>query len=375
MRSNCQLHRDERHFGRSSAARERVSSPTGSPHCPAPTPDLHPHRRLRDAVPLALFLLAACGGGHNDSDEAGSDDDTRASNDDDAGDDGTTDFSDTDNPTTGTDEAGTDDTGGGEVGPNFGLLTFTFYPADASDSPAQLGMAGAWRTEPFTTDDFYAVRSLALYFPPPPAKVDTLEVHDLSVYDWGKADAWVTLGNGLRLTSAGADALACLQVVEDTYPVYLSDDAPFFDPACAPDPAQWQPATAYDLTAYGGETFADQTRKAALTTPGELTVTAPAIDVFDFPLEKAKDLAVTWTADDETDDRIVIRVWDQFGRQLVVHAGDDGSYTIAGSELSKLAAGPATITVARERSNDLGLAAGTLHLVARTEVWAYPDLF
>lgn len=347
--------------------REPVSSPTGSPHCLA-------RRRLRDAVPLAFLLLAACG--DNGNDEAGSsktdatgDDDTATTDDSnigtDAGGSSSTD------PT----EGGSDDTGGSEVGPNFGLLTFTFYPADASDSPAQLGMAGAWRTEPFTTDDFYAVRSLALYFPPPPAKVDTLEVHDLSVYDWGKADAWVTLGNGLRLRSGDTDALACLQVLEESYPVYLSDDAAFFDPACAPDPAQWQPATAYDLTAYGGETFADQTRAAAITTPGELTVTAPATDVFDFPLEKAKDLAVTWTADAETADRIVIRVWDQFGRQLVVHADDDGSYTIAGSELAKLAAGPATITIARERSNDVGIAAGTLHLVARTEVWAYPDLF
>lgn len=369
MRSNCQLHRDERHFGRPLL--------TGSSRCPAPTQGPpHPRRRLRDAVPLGLFLLAACG--DNGSDDAGT-----SKADADAGDGtATTDDGDTDTDTaspssTDPTESSSDETGPGddEVGPNFGLLTFTFYPADASDSPAQLGMAGAWRTEPFTTDDFYAVRSLALFFPPPPAKVDTLEVHDLSVYDWGKADAWVTLGNGLRLTSGDTEALACLQVLEDTYPVYLSDDAAFFDPACAPDPAMWQPATAYDLTAYGGEAFADQTRKAAITTPGELAVTAPATDVFDFPLEKSKDLAVQWTADKETADRIIIRVWDQFGRQLVVHADDDGSYTIAGSELAKLAAGPATITIARERSNDVGLAAGTLHLVARTEVWAYPDLF
>ena len=47
----------------------------------------------------------------------------------------------------------------------------------------------------------------------------------------------------------------------------------------------------------------------------------------------------------------------------------------AGAASWKLAVGQATITVARERSHDLGLAAGNLHLVARTEVWAYPDLF
>jgi hypothetical protein len=331
---------------------------------------MHLHRPLRHAIPLALLLLAACKG-DDGNDEAGTSD-----TDDDADSTATADDSDTANPTS-TDPGGgsSEETGDDLIGPNFGLLTFTFYPADASGSPAQLGMAGAWRTTPFTTDDFFAVRSLALFFPAAPAEPDTLTVHELSVYDWGKADAWVALGNGLRLTSETTDALACLEVLEDSYPVYLSDDAAFFAPACAPDPAQWLPATAYDLTVYGGDTFADQTREAALTTPGELVVTAPAIDVFDFPLEKAKDLEVTWTPDDDPDDRIVIRAWDMFGRQLVAHAADDGSYTIAGAELAKLAVGQATITIARERSHDLGLAAGNLHLVARTEVWAYPDLF
>ena len=367
MRSNCQLQRDEQHFGRSCGAPPRVSPPTRSSQSCPPRP--HPGRRLRHAAPLALLLLGACP--DDAEDDAGT---THAD-----GDDGTAtaDATDTASPTTGdADGTGTgDETDGGAVGPNFGLLNFTFYPADAADSPAQLGMAGAWRTEPFTTDDFYAVRSLAIFFPPPPAEPDALEVHDLSAYDWGKADAWVTLGNGMRLHNADADALACLQVIEESYPVYLSDDAAFFDPACAPDPAMWQPATAYDLTAYGGDAFADQTRTAAISTPGELTVTAPAIDEFDFPLDKARDLPVTWTPDDDSDDRIVVRAWDQFGRQLVVHTADDGSYTIPGAELSKLAAGPATLTVTRERSGDLGLAAGTLHIIARTEVWAYPDLF
>lgn len=347
-----------------------MTSPTGSPPCPTRTQLLpHPRRHLRNAVPLALLLLAACG---DSSDDAGTrkpdDSNTGTATDDDANTDPAT--------TTDASEGGTaDPSGDGEVGPNFGLLNFTFYPADASDSPAQLGMAGAWRTKPFTTDDFYAVRSLALFFPSPPTKIDTLEVHDIAVYDWGKADSWVTLGNGMRLASPDAAALACLQVVQDSYPVYLSDDATFFDPACAPDPAQWQPGTDYELTLYGGERFADQTDRAAISTPGALTVTAPAIDVFDFPLEKAKNLAVTWTADDGDDDRIIIRMWDVNGRQLVVHASDDGSYTIAGDDLDKLTAGPATLTIARERSNDLGFAPGTLHLVARTEVWAYPDLF
>jgi hypothetical protein len=268
-----------------------------------------------------------------------------------------------------------DPTGEVEVGPNFGLLTFTSYPADASGSPATLGMAAAWRTTAFTTDDFYAVRSLALFFPLAPADVDALEVHDLGVYDWGKKDAWLTLGNGVRLGSEAGDALACLQLVEEVYPVYLSDDAAFFDPACAPNPDLWQSAATYDLVSNGGEAFADQIREAAVVTPAAMTVTAPSVDVFDFPLAKTEDLPVTWTADGGADDRVVIRVWDQFGRQLVVHAADDGEYTIPGAELDKLAAGPAILTVAREHLSELGLAAGNLRVVARHETWVYPDLF
>lgn len=291
---------------------------------------------------------------------------------------GATDSGPTSAPTSGSgDETGTDDaTGGsGNVGPNFGLLTFTLYPADASGSPEQLGMAGAWRTEAFTTDDFYAVRSLGLFFPLAPAEPDTLVLHDPAVYEWGKVEAWVALGNGVRLASPGGDALACLQLVEASFPVYLSDGADFFDPACAPDPTRWLPGTKYDLEAYGGEDFDDQLRKGAVTTPTALTVTAPAIDEFDFPLEKAKGLTVTWTADGGADDRVVIRLWDQFNKQIVVHAADDGSHEIAGADLDKLAAGPATLTVAREHLSELGLAAGELRVLARHETWAYPDLF
>ncbi len=373
MGSNCQLRPENRCFERSSAAYQRVRSQPGSTLCTAPTP--RPRRRLREALPLAL-LLAACG--DDGAEPSGT-----------SGDTGSAETGATDAPTSATDptEAGTgsgdvestegvESTGGvEEVGPNFGLLTFTSYPADASGSPAQLGMAGAWRTEAFTTDDFYAVRALALFFPLPPAEVDGIVVNDLSVYDWGKKAAWVALGNGMRLGGEAGDALACLQIVEENYPVYLSDDAAFFDPACAPNPELWQPAATYDLVAYGGETYADQTREAAVTTPTALTVTAPAIDLFDFPLAKADDLPITWTADGGPDDRVVIRVWDQFGRQLIVHAADDGEYKIPGAELDKLAAGPATITVAREHISELGLAAGTLRVVARHETWAYPDLF
>ncbi len=273
-------------------------------------------------------------------------------------------------------ETGTSDTDAPDVvGPNFGLLTFTLYEADAAGSPEQLGMAGAWRTEAFTTDDFFAVHALGLYLPLAPAAVDTLEPHEPGVYEWGKGSTWVTLGEGMRLTHEDGGALACLEVVGDLYPVYFSDDAPFFDPACAPDPAYWLPGTTYDLVSYGGETYDDQLRPASVVTPTPLTVTAPALDVFDFPLSRADDLAFTWQADGADGDRVVIRIWDQFGRQLVVHAADDGSYTIPAAELNRLAVGPVTLTLAREHLSELGLAAGTLRVVARHEVSAYPDLF
>lgn len=324
--------------------------------------------RSRAALACLLLLAGACG--DDDSGDATSKADT---------DTGTGDSASTETASTGptTSGASTNETlpDPDEVGPNFGLLTFTFYPADASGSPEQLGMAGAWRTTPFTTDDFFAARALSLFFPLAPADADALELHDPLTYEWGKADTWLMLGNGVRLRHPDGDALACLQVLDETYPVYLSDDAAFFDPGCAPDPSHWQPGTDYDLVVYGGDDYDDAQAGDAVRTPTALTVTAPDPGHFDFPLEQAKDLALTWTADGGPDDRIVIRVWDQFGKQLAVHAADDGSYTVPAAELAKLSVGPATITVAREHISTIDLLAGSLRVVARHELWLYPDLF
>ena len=372
MGSNCQLSCGEHRSERLSPACDEVRSPTGSASSSATN---HPCRRLRDALVVAALLAVGCGDDGAEPGETSSGETGPASSGDSSGASGSG-----SSPTTGGTELpggdeGNDQTGDEEVGPHFGVLTFTLYPADASGSPEQLGMAGAWRTEAATTDDFFAVRSLGLFFPLAPSEPDTLVVHDPAVYDWGKIDTWVALGNGVRLRSAGGDALACLQLVEASFPVYLSDDADMFDPACAPDPTRWVPGSSYDLVSYGGEQFEDQTRAGEVTTPTALTVTAPALDVFDFPLEKTKDLQLAWTADGGEGDRVVIRVWDQFGRQIVVHAADDGSHDIAGAELDKLAAGPATLTIAREHVSELGLEPGTLRVVARHETWAYPDLF
>jgi hypothetical protein len=380
MGSNCQLSCGNRRSERQRPACDEVRSPTGSSILSAtPTRSLpHPRRRFRDAGTLALLLALGCGDNGGDGSESGgsssgpvgSSGESSGSGSGSAATEVTS--GGTDQPNTTGVETGDDP---GDIGPNFGVLTFTLYPADASGSPLQLGMAGAWRTEPATTDDFFAVRSLGLFFPLAPAEPDTLAVLDPATYEWGKAETWVALGNGVRLSGTGGDALACLQLVEASFPVYLSESAENLDPACAPDPAFWLPGATYDLVSYGGEAFADQSRAAAVTTPTALTLTAPAIDEFDFPLEKAKGVQLAWTADGGEGDRVVIRVWDQFGKQIVVHAADDGSQDIPGAELDKLAAGPATLTIAREHVSELGLEPGTLRVVARHETWAYPDLF
>lgn len=376
MGSNCQLSCGNRRSERQRPACDEVRSPTGSSLTATPT--AHPRRRLRDASALVLLLALGCGDNGGDPSETGdSESGPGGGSSGESSDSAETGSEPTSGGTDGSGSGATDATGDdpGMVGPNFGVLTFTLYPADASGSPEQLGMAGAWRTEAATTDDFFAVRSLGLFFPLAPNDPDTLEVHDPATYEWGKAETWVALGNGVRLRGDGGDALACLQLVKTSFPVYLSDSVEFLDPACAPDPARWQPGATYDLVSYGGEEFADQSRAGAVTTPTALTLTSPAIDEFDFPLEKTKDLQLAWTADGGEGDRVVIRVWDQFGRQIVVHAADDGSQDIPAAELDKLAAGPATLTIAREHVSELGLEPGNLRVVARHETWAYPDLF
>lgn len=323
---------------------------------------------------LLAFLVLACGdskGGDTDADDSEGDtanttagpgatdpDPTAGATSDDSG------------PSTpGTDPSATSDTG--EAGPNFGLLTFTLYPADASGAPAQLGTAGAWRTVPFTTDDFFAVRALGSFFPLAPAGADVLEHTGPGVYDWGFGDSWVGLGNGMRL----GGAVACLQLYKDSYPLYLGDDADNLDPACAPDPAAWQPGATYDLSVYGNDEYADETVADAVRTPAALTVNSPDVAAFNFPVDTSKDLAISWTADGEEGDRVVIRMWDQFGELISVHAADDGAYAIPKADLAELSLGAATLTVTREHIVELGLPAGRLRVVARHEVWAYPDLF
>ncbi|WAS92137.1 hypothetical protein [Nannocystis punicea] len=261
------------------------------------------------------------------------------------------------------------------VGEAKGLLNFTFYPETAGGLPAELGMAGAWRTEPFTTDDFFAVQAWGMHLPPPPEEANTVVNNSIPApYDWGKDETWITGGNALKLRGAAGESLACLVLVQDTFPVYFSDDAEFFDPLCAPDPAKWVADDAYDVIAFGGEGKDDIVLPAAVTAPPALTVTAPDVATSLFEHDRATDLDIDWEANGGQANRVVIRLIDTYGQMLTAHAVDDGSFTIPSAELTKLAPGPATLTISREQSFDLGLPDGDLRVVLRYEVWADPDL-
>ncbi|MDC0717019.1 hypothetical protein [Nannocystis bainbridge] len=282
----------------------------------------------------------------------------------------------TDTPTTGTTGAtDTSGTTGVDVGRAKGLLNFTFYPETAGGLPAELGMAGAWRTEPLTTDDFFAVQAWGMHLPPAPDEPNTIANNAIPApYEWGKDETWVVGGNALKLRGAAGESLACLMMVQDTFPVYFSDDAEFFDPLCAPDPARWVAGDVYDVIAFGGDGKDDIVLPAAVTAPTALTVTAPDVGVSLFDHDRATDLKLTWDANGGQPNRIVVRLIDTYGQMLTAHAVDDGSFTIPSAELLQLAPGPATLTIAREQSFDLGLPDGDLRVVLRYEVWADPDL-
>lgn len=308
--------------------------------------------------PLVLALLVACG------DDGGGESDGTT---------GTSDTGDTQVTSTGPEPThGTTDAP--VVGDKFGLLNFTYYPATAAGLPEALGMAGAWRTEPFATDDFFAAQAWSLSLPPAPTTPDTIENQAIPPpYDWGLPDTWVTAGNALKLRG-DQESIACLLSVQDAYPVYLSDDAAFFDPACAPDPARWVAGADYDLIAFGGELAEDVVLPARVTAPPALALTGPDISASLFPLDRAAGLALAWEPGDDPDARVVVRLIDTFGQTLSAHALDDGAFTIPAEDLADLAPGPATLTVARERLFDVGTPVGVLRVILRYEIWADPDL-
>ena len=171
-----------------------------------------------------------------------------------------------------------------------------------------------------------------------------------------------------------ADGLACLTMADGDYPLYLAADSAALDPACAPDPDSWIPGSAYDLAIYGGELFDDALFSGLVSTPAELVVSAPDLDVFDLPVDTKAALDLTWEAGDDADARIVIRVWDQYGQGLVAAAADDGAFSIPAANLAAFSAGPGFITVARERAHTINFSAGQLRVLTRYERWGYVDL-
>ncbi len=320
--------------------------------------------RLRSTIAALLLVPAACGDDGGGAGTGGTQTETGASG-------SGTDTGTASSSGTATAASGT---GGNEEGAG-GLLTFTYYEPDALDPNPALGLAGGLRTGGVTrVEDFFAVYALQLTFPSPPADPDTVEENEIPVpFDWGAPADWVAAGNAMKLEAGDVSALACLLRVDDDYPVYAAEKSDLLDPACTPDPAAFTPQTAYDLLVYGGDVFDDVRIEGGIVTPEHIEVSAPDLTVFDVPLDKTQDLSVTWTAG--AGDRVVIRVWDQYGRMVTAHATDDGSFTIPAQNLATLADGPGYLTVAREMAATVTLPIGPLDVVTRTEIWGYVDLF
>lgn len=262
-----------------------------------------------------------------------------------------------------------------------GILTFTLYPADPVLDYDRLGMAGAWHTEEVgydTVDDFYAAYGLQIAFPLPPEKEDTLEQNDVPAgFDWGDVEGWLKAGNAMKLAKGDKEALACfldVGMVFDLYPVYAATGSGNQPEGCAPDVKDFVPDAYYDLVLYGGEMFSDTVLLEVVHTPAELEVDEPDLEEFELPIQQSDDLRVRWNASSSKTDRIVIRVWDDFGRMFTIHAKDDGEYTIPAEALGVLTAGPITLTIARERIARIPLDAGGIKVVTRIERWGYLDM-
>ena len=159
------------------------------------------------------------------------------------------------------------------------------------------------------------------------------------------------------------------------YPLYAATTSANQPEGCAPDPSTWEPSAEYDIILYGGDLFETNVLPAQVHTPDALEVVAPDITTFGTQVALDQDLEVTWTGEAGENTRLVIRVFDLFGRMFTVNAADDGSYTIAADELSVLAAGPGTIIVSREHLEEVPFTDGTVRVLSRYAQWGYIELF
>ena len=259
-----------------------------------------------------------------------------------------------------------------------GILTFTLYPADPVTRVDSVGLAGAWRDVSLgfdDVDDFFAVFALQTTFPPPPSGEDELVQNAVPApFDWGRSDDWLLAGNGMKLVSGDVEALACLLMIGGDYPIYVASHSSLQAESCRPNVASWLPDTAYDIVLYGGELFETNVLHEQVHTPPAFDVSAPDLERFNLPVARDAGLNVVWTDNGNPSNRVVIRMSDTFGRMFTVHAADDGDYTVPASAMAELAAGPATLTIAREQIDFVPFTDGVVKVVTRYEHWGYLEL-
>jgi hypothetical protein len=264
------------------------------------------------------------------------------------------------------------------------IVTFVYSAPNAVRDEPLVGIAGGYRTVELGfsgIEDLWSPLAYSLPFPPLPDDADTLSADGpLGTFDWGEPEDWLKAGNGmkLRLGEDGPAATACLVAyfptveLPDGYPLYRSTETG--DPACAPDPEAFQPGASYDVVLYGGGVFEDNVLLERVTTPAALEVSAPDLDTYDLPVDSDAPLSFQWTAGDDPDARIEIRLVDTDGNLLSVHAADDGEYSIPAAELSALSPGPLDVLVARERTDRVQFTDGGVTVTSRYERWGFFDL-
>ncbi len=261
-----------------------------------------------------------------------------------------------------------------------GILTFSFYPADALTGVDHIGIAGAWHTDEALVeeiDDFYSVFSLQAKFPLPPEDDDVLEQNDIpGGFDWGENDAWSEAGAAFKLATGEVEILACLLHVgtaTDLFPVYASTPSSTTE-GCVAQPEDWVPGADYDLTMYGGTLFTTKVFTGPVEAPRELTIDVPDFAAYNAEIPQGAALDVEWSGEGGSRDRLIIRVWDDVGRMFTIRAIDDGEYEIPAEAFAVLEPGPITMTVSRERVERIPFPEGGVKTVTRYERRGYFDL-
>lgn len=264
-----------------------------------------------------------------------------------------------------------------------GLLTLVYRAPHAQDDVGAVGLAGGYRTTGVGwdgVDDLFSPVAYQLAFPGLP-ELDTASADgSLGTFAWGSTSDWVLAGNGMKLAvPEGPEVLACLIAFEatvanpDGYPVYVTNATQ--DDACAPSPDAFVPQTSYDLVLYGGDAFVDNILPRRVTTPAVLEVTSPDLSIAELAVDAARDLSLEWTAGDDDDASIEIRLIDADGTLVSAHATDDGAFAVPAAMLQTLAPGPIDVLVARRKREDVAFTEGSVTVMMRAEQWGFFDLY